>query len=247
MTGATAGVRPRRASYTTYRKGASPAIVPVTLGPYGTAILDDFETTGAQNLTSRAGWGGAVLVNGDTTAKTDAAPDAAVFGPLQSNYWGAINGVASVRDSEGWCQVGAFNPATDACYVGTRVVAAGASFTLYSVEITSNTFKLARWNAASLTYLGGTLTQIIAEGDSVGVSCIGSRIQTWYRANGAGVWTAMHDQTDATIGANGTPLGIIGRAATGRSITILAVGGGDLSAHYQQRLGVMARRTWAGR
>jgi hypothetical protein len=243
VTTATAGLRPRRARTTTYSRIPSPVVVPVLTGPYGTGILDTFETTANQNLTGRAGWGG-TFVNGDTSMKTDGQPHNAVGTQLQSNWWGAFNGPDFVRDQEGWAQLAAYDQTFDQTYIGSRITGTGASFTFYCVLLdTTSQWRLVKFVSAALTVLD-TKVQRVTEGDAVATAVRGTTVEGWYCPNG-GAWTKLSTVNDVSIKNNGGPLAMICRAGAGRSLSFSTVGGGNLSAYHN--IVPSYRRVWAGR
>jgi hypothetical protein len=66
----------------------------------------------------------------------------------------------------------------------------------------TNNVVLTRIDAGVASAALATFAQAIANGDSVGMSIIGTTITAWYKA-GAGAWTSLGTATDSTYGAAG--------------------------------------------
>jgi len=254
---ATAGIRARRGIRPSYVdegysfRSPPDIIVPVLFGPFGTPVLDAFNSgTPNQALTSRASWDSATIVTGDLSCTTDQFPLQAVSAAATaSNIWGATK----VQDSETWVQFGAFNPHLYNIYVHTRQEAQGAAQTGYALQCgvqagNDGFFRLAKFRAGSGMQIGTLLTQLVKAGDAVAIVVIGgSTIYSYYCPNG-GSWTLKdtvidNDTTLARIRGPGK-YGGIRFGPTSTAVTIDTVGGGDLS-HYNNAHAI--RRPWAGR
>ena len=69
-------------------------------------------------------------------------------------------------------------------------------------DSTSTNIRLFRDDAGTRTQLGSSSAQAMSNGDSIGISAVGSTITAWYKASG-GSWTAKITQTEATYTAGG--------------------------------------------
>lgn len=166
-----------------------------------TGVLDNFNTGASQNLTSRAGWNVAVLVSGSTYL-TDGTPTAATITVPGGNWWGT-----TWVDSEVFVTLTTFTPATDRFDLCARITNGGANPTMYALRLANsgtNDFQIGKFSAsASFTALGTLQSQVITNGDSIGLSVIGSQVTSYYKS-GAGAWTQMDTLSDSSItGAGG--------------------------------------------
>lgn len=80
---------------------------------------------------------------------------------------------------------------------------------------------------STFTQLGSTVVQVVAAGDSIGLSINGSVLEGWYKA-AAGSWTSIGTQTDTNI----TGSGKIAASLTGGAASLARLddfGGGSIS------------------
>jgi len=163
-----------------------------------------------------------------TTAVIDAFTrvDAATLGASYSMFYGGpdTHSISSNRAltplSGTWTgdyyNVSTFGPA---CEIYFKIVAGAASPHYpcarivdpgtgtpdgYCVDINSsaNTHYIQRIDNGVTTSLGASISQAIANGDSVGLECSGSSISFYYKS-GAGAWSNLASRTDATYAAAG--------------------------------------------
>jgi len=75
-----------------------------------------------------------------------------------------------------------------------------------------------------------TFTQELATGDKVGIRCVGTTIEAWYKS-GAGAWTKLGQATDATYSADGyVGVGIRGTAGRIDDFSVGTITDGGASA-----------------
>lgn len=82
--------------------------------------------------------------------------------------------------------------------------------------------RLYRLDNNVLTQLA-TAAQLWADGDALGISCVGTTIQVWRKATGGGSWTLIHSQTDSTYQAAGK-VGLFMRTGAGGAVDDFAAG-----------------------
>lgn len=81
-----------------------------------------------------------------------------------------------------------------------------------------------RIDNAGFTALGASITQLVSNGDSIGMSIVGATITVYYKS-GAGAWASLGTRSDATYSAAGK-LGV--RATPGDTTDMDDFGGGTL-------------------
>jgi hypothetical protein len=87
---------------------------------------------------------------------------------------------------------------TDALRVCARFTTpAVATRSGYCVQDTANSWTIRRFDNGTAVILGSTFSQPVAAGDRIGIVAVGTTIEAWY-APGAGAWTRLSSQTDAT-------------------------------------------------
>lgn len=69
--------------------------------------------------------------------------------------------------------------------------------------VTGTAMKLFKFVAGAATQLGTTVTQAMANGDGLGISCVGTTITLWYRSGPAGTWTSVIQVTDSAVSGAG--------------------------------------------
>lgn len=168
-----------------------------------TPILDDFNTTGLQAVTARAGWGAVAFGGGAyTTYTTDATPTLATHSAVTGgNYWNS-----SSADCEAYCTVAAFNNVSDTMRIAARITVPGSSFTFYCVEAdfsTTTDFQIVKYIAGARTALGTNPSTTVVANDGMGISVIGTSITSYYRSGLAGAWVAKETVTDSSITGSG--------------------------------------------
>jgi hypothetical protein len=87
----------------------------------------------------------------------------------------------------------------------------------------NDTIKIMRLDNGTNTQLGATITQELADGDSLGIECSGTSISAYYKP-AAGAWTLGGTRTDAAHGSAGN----LGIYAANTSTALDDFGGGDL-------------------
>ena len=170
--------------------GSPPPSFPVN------GILDNFNRadTGpppsANWTTSWRASSGGFLVSGNTVRGNAAGDNSTYwnvqnFGPDVEVYGTIIGSPASYRG------------------VAARLVSEGtAGVDGYEVVVADNTFYITRWDNDAQTTLGASIAQSISDGDSFGMSIVGSTI-TAYHKPAAGSWTVIGTRTDSTYSAAG--------------------------------------------
>lgn len=201
-------------------------------------ILDDFNSGASQNLTARTGWGAVVLTSGDATFVTDITPiQATVTAGPGSNYYDT-----SSADAEAYCKLAAFNPNNNEFFLATRITAVGASPTYYALDLANsglNDFQIVKVVAGTRTLIGSTITQAITNGDSVGISVVGTQVTSFYKS-GAGAWVQKDTVSDSSISGSGFVGGV--RATFTGSVSIDDFGGGGLASAPGPRATLTVRR-----
>lgn len=89
--------------------------------------------------------------------------------------------------------------------VGARIVSpATAGVDGYRIAALPNTseVKIQIVTNGVISPIGATITQATAAGDSIGIACIGSTIEAWFKASG-GSWVLIGSRTNATYSAAG--------------------------------------------
>jgi hypothetical protein len=107
--------------------------------------------------------------------------------------------------------------------VGTSAV---DGFTVKATSVSggaNDTIKIMRLDNGTNTQLGATITQELADGDSLGIECSGTSISAYYKP-AAGAWTLGGTRTDAAHGSAGN----LGIYAANTSTALDDFGGGDL-------------------
>lgn len=167
-----------------------------------TPILDNFNTTGSQALTARAGWGATAFGGGARgTYSTDGTPTLATSAATAGNFWNS-----SSVDCECYFTVAAFNNVADTMKVAARITVAGSSPTFYCVECdfsTTTDFQIVKYVAGARTALGTNPSTTVVANDGIGISVIGTTITSYYRSGLAGAWVVKETVTDATITGSG--------------------------------------------
>lgn len=162
-----------------------------------TGILDAFNRADENPIT---GW--TALFNNfrvasnamkSTTAGSDFAYySAATYGP----------------DCEAYMTVATKVPTGGAMAIIARLVDTGSIATVdgYMVNVAvaagTDTITIVRLDNGVGTTLGSSISQEVANGDSIGIECIGSSISCFYKS-GAGAWTNLGTRTDTTYSAAG--------------------------------------------
>jgi hypothetical protein len=191
-----------------------------------TAVLDAFNTGANQQLVNppRTSWSASQPFSAGSFT-TNATPTNASSTVAAANMWNA-----SFTDMECFATLTAFTPATATFEVLARIQSPIGTPSMYSVVLAqgaTNRLQIYR-RVGSLTRvaIGAIVAQTFTNGDSVGISVIGTTIQAWYKV-GAGAWTLKDTVTDASV----TGSGRIGIARTGSGTTTIDdFGGGAATA-----------------
>ena len=166
-----------------------------------TPILDDFNTSGSQALTSRTGWGATTFGGGARgTYSTDATPTLATSAVSAGNFWNS-----SSVDCEAYVTVAAFDNVNDTMKVAARITVAGSSPTFYCIECdfgTTTDFQLVKYVAGGRTLLA-TSAQAVVANDGVGISVIGSQVTSYFRSGLGGSWVQKDTVSDGSITGSG--------------------------------------------
>lgn len=183
-----------------------------------TGVLDSFNAGALQNLSARAGWSASDhVISGAGDLTTDAVPTYASGGGNNGNAW-----ATTFNDCEVWVTFAVLpNPNFVNLYARWNTAAnSGYELTFFPVGGGSFNVGATRRDSGSGTSLGST-SPTLSAGDSIGLSCIGSAVTSYYK-QGAGAWTQSATATDATY-VSGV-LGIYGNDST---YHVDAFGGGD--------------------
>lgn len=173
---------------------AVPSAYPVT------ALLDDFNRADESPLAGN--WSTPINVSGASAAIsgngviTNSTPPAGV-----SAYWDLAQ---FGPDCEAWITVSADLDTNENFSVFARLKDVGTdNYDGYQVGINaaSNEIGIGRRDNGSYTNLG-SVTVTPSVGDSVGIRCVGSRIEAWHKPVG-GSWTLKVAATDTTYAAAG--------------------------------------------
>jgi hypothetical protein len=191
-----------------------------------TAVLDNFNTGASQQLINppRTSWSASQPFSAGSFT-TNATPTNASSTVAAANMWNA-----SFTDMECFATLSAFTPATATFEVLARIQGPIGSPSMYSVVLAqgaTNRLQIYR-RVGSLTRvaIGAIVAQTFTNGDSVGISVIGTTIQAWYKV-GAGAWTLKDTVTDSSVAGSGR----VGIARTGSGTTTIDdFGGGAATA-----------------
>jgi hypothetical protein len=200
--------------------------VPRRSGAKGTGTLDNFDRANEDPLSNGGAWGGA-LFNSDQTLEVASN----VAGGLDSTFSNSYYATSFGPDCECWCDIPTIG-ASSSVFLYLRVAGQGGTNTVdgYEVELnnSANTIALSRLDNEVGTQLGATTSFSPANGDSVGISAIGSTIEMWYidASVAPGTWVSGGQRTDATYGAAGK----IGVMLATTSDRIDNFGGGTVAA-----------------
>lgn len=163
-----------------------------------TSVLDNFNRAN-EGPPPSASWGGVIQTgNGMRVASNKVVINTA---GIASAYWGTTYG----PDTEVFVTIQA--TVTDRFCVFVRLASVGgASPTGYFVwaNSTNNTLGIFRMDGGvgTRTQLGTDISQTVSQGDSLGMSIVGSTIKIYYKV-GVGAWTLKDTQNDATYSAAG--------------------------------------------
>lgn len=108
-------------------------------------------------------------------------------------------------DCEAFFTVTTIGDTTPYCYVFARLKDEDSGFDGYHIAFKASDadeVKLFRDDNESGTQLGAAITQTHANGDKIGIECIGSTIKAFFDDGGAG-WGEIGSRTDSTYGAAG--------------------------------------------
>lgn len=199
-----------------------------------TSMLDDFNRANTGPPPS-ANWTTAIFsgesgmsVSGNTLASG---------APPSSTYWSAAS---YGPDVEVYATI--LNTTTERGGLLARLsnLGAGALSGYYLLAATNvSAIRVYRIDATSLTQLGADISQVVADGDAIGMALIGSAINVWYK-NGGNPWAQLSTRTDSNYISSGR----IGVRALDSSSAFLddfgggTIGGGGSTA--SQRLIAMA-------
>lgn len=206
-------------------------------------ILDNFNTGASQLLTARAGWSSSLLVSTGFSLTTDATPTVAIpssGSADMNNFWNT-----SSVDSECFFTLTTWAPAVSVLEICARITAIGASPTFYALELAgsgSSDFIIIKRVAGTRTALTTNVPTVVAAGDGVGISVIGTAIRAFWKS-GAGAWTQITSVTDSSISATGF-FGVRRRVGT-TSFGLDNFGGGaPVSGFVPRSPDQDATRTW---
>jgi len=183
-----------------------------------TSVLDDFMRANESPLTGNwtnqmvSGTGGINLTSNQLVCG----------GVFCSAYW---NAATFGPDMEAYFTIPTVG-ATGSC-VSTvlRGSGTGATFTGYLLfackSAGTDTFEFYGLNNTTFTMIGSTINQEFSNGDSIGASIVGTTLKAYYQA-GAGAWTEIGSETDATY--SGT--GFIGLTMDNTAYRVTQFGGG---------------------
>lgn len=125
-------------------------------------------------------------------------------------------------DSEAWCVVPTWE-AGKAIELTVRIANPGAAgLDGYLLHVAKpDVWEIYRIDNTSQTKLGVTVTQAVANGDSIGLEAVGTSIRGYHRS-GVGAWTLIMTRSDATYGA----AGFIGLVIQEDATRVSSFGGG---------------------
>lgn len=190
-------------------------------GPYGTALLDDFNRANAGTL--GANWTADPWNFG--LASFAVASNAASSGSgFHSNWWSAASFGA---DQEIFFTLNSVTLAGGFVRLMARLAGPGTSgVDGYEVTLDGTTAAIQTIvNAADGSQLNGNILCSLTAGHKYALTCIGSTLEFW-RDSGSG-WVRMHNATDSTYTAGGS-IGIYAQNVT--SFIIDDFGGGEISS-----------------
>jgi hypothetical protein len=246
MTLSTGGLRPRRARR---QGGIDRDFGYDASNPYqgafpNTPILDTFNASAAQPLTTRDGWRATpFLTSQNSFVIPTATPDRASGTVQGGNAWGGT----SYSDSEVYCTLLAYTPSSDAFHLSVRIQGYDTPTTYYGLFLAESAvtdMQLGKIVSNTKTLLGTLTPTTFTPGDSYGLSVYGNRLTSWYKS-GAGAWVQKDTTTDGSI----TGPGGIGFGHGVASLSLDNFGGtGDPAVPSGVRsLNESGRRVWAGR
>lgn len=183
-----------------------------------TSILDNFNR--ADEGPPMTGWATPALAAGLKIVTNVCAANAA-------NALGVWNSILSSADCESWFTVSTATALSGIVYVFGRLkeIASAATLDGYSVSVTeaaTDTWAINSVTNGVATAIGATFNQEVSNGDAIGICCVGSSIQAWYKASG-GSWSMLAERTDGTYAA----AGYIGAGITDTTGRIDDFGGGN--------------------
>lgn len=166
-----------------------------------TPVLDNFNSGALGNVKSRSGWSANFIFN-STTYVTDATPTKAALGASQgSNVYGS-----SAADCECYLTMVTWTPSTDVFSLATRITAVGgATPTYYALRLANGSttdFQIIKVVAGVTTVIGALVSQLVSNGDSIGIRAVGTRITSFYKP-AAGAWAQMDSVIDSSISGSG--------------------------------------------
>jgi len=179
------------------------------------SILDTFNRAN-EGPPPSASWGG-IWENGSVGMVVSGNTCTNASNSNGTSYWGSSFG----PDVEAYLTITAFG-----AYQGIAARLAGtlgSSPNGYYVQGESNSIEIFRIDGGSFVQLGASISQTISNGDSLGISIVGTTITAYYKV-GAGAWTAVGNRTDSTYSAAGK----IGVRSAGTSVVLDGFGGGTI-------------------
>lgn len=162
-----------------------------------TGLLDAFADTEGPPMT---GWATPALSSGVRSASGVALANAA-------NAIGIWNSVLSGADCEAYATLTTAAGLAGVVYLFARAKDTANVTTMdgYGISVTeaaTDTWSIIIMTNGVVSSLGATFNQEVANGDSIGVECIGSTIAALYKPS-AGSWTQLTTRTDTTYAAAG--------------------------------------------
>lgn len=178
-----------------------------------TPVLESFTNGASQAVSARAGWSTNHL-GGYGDFVTDSTPTKAVAATNADNVWGT-----NYLNCEVYATIVDWPSLSGQFRVCGRV--SGGNY--YMFFLFSTGWHVQRWDAgvATVDIANGSLSP--AAGDSIGLSCIGSTINGYYKS-GAGAWTLLGGGTD-TLYTTANAIAVLTEGGTNNSITNF--GGGE--------------------
>lgn len=196
-----------------------------------TSVLTTFPGADEEPLSEGGAWGGTIRTTTATRVPLALSSNRAAPGASGTpSQWESVFQTTFGADMECYVtQTGAPTTAGNGPAVWLRVQSEGAAGADgYNLSYVFGTgLQFYRMVDSSFTQLGSTVVQVVAAGDSFGLSVIGTTLEGWYKPS-AGAWTSIGTRSDGNI----TGSGKIALAITGGSGTPTRLddfGGGSIA------------------